>query len=125
LFGLIGAQLLDSRIHTKIGMKITSAVGDIWFVATEGEEVKGFCKLTPSKQPKGIKLRAFYGYGDEAVEKALLVAAANEAERMGAEIVEAIDTVEKAPFFASAGWSDKAASGLNFRVYARTFTKAA
>lgn len=122
LFGLLGEHLLSSRVHTAIGAKITSAIGDLWFVALDGNVVKGFCKLTPSKKPKEINLRAFYAFGDEAVEKALLQATATHARTMGAETIEAIEIAEKAPLFTSIGWHDRAASGLTYRRYACDLT---
>ena len=60
LFGLVGAWLVDLKMHEKLGTAITSQAGDIWLVSqTEKGEPRGFATARKLKGG-GLHIRFVY-----------------------------------------------------------------
>ncbi len=123
LFELIGEACASERVHKDLGAKITSEIGDTWLIAQDGGEVRGFCRLNPTK--KAIRLLAFYAYGDADLEDRMREAAVAQAKILGGESINAVDYLEKQAAFAAQGWTFKSGRGVSFGLFERDLTTVA
>ncbi len=111
LFALVGEYCVDVKIRADLGLPISSAPGDLWFVADDAERgVVGFCVLTQERTGRQAKLHGFYAK-THIVAKALRKAATEAAEDLGAGAMVYTGPAEVEEPWARDGWTPGQARG--------------
>lgn len=84
LWGNVGRLIVDKTIQDKLGIHVTSDVGDIWWVSlTHKSKTKGFASARPLKN-KNLHLRYFYHEDEKGLGvQALIKKAINHAQANG------------------------------------------
>ncbi len=109
LFGLVGEFCVDPVIRAELGAPISSAAGDTWLVAKDGEAVQGFCVISMQKNGKA-KLHALYA-PTAALSGSLRRAATKEAKGAGAKAITYTVPAAQAEAMKKDGWTEGVARG--------------
>ena len=120
LFGWIGEACASIAIRNHLGNAISSKPGDVWLLAIEGDQLLGFCSVSPLKSQSAGNLHALYAFPDskeQAVESKLRKAAVAEAKKMELEAIRITDFRKLKPFYTKDGWKAVGDRGQNYHVY--------
>ena len=103
LFALVGEYCADASLRSDLGTPISSAPGDAWLIARDGEAVAGFCVVSSQKNGRA-KLHALHA-PTAAIAGTLRRAAIKQAKAGGAKEIAYTAAPSEAAALRKDGWA--------------------
>lgn len=84
IFASVGAWLVSSKVQKELGGAVTSTDGDLWHIAADASEVRGFSVTHPTSQAAHVKVLYVAG-SNQKTRLLLLQAVLASSKRLGAK----------------------------------------
>nr|EES51962.1 MAG: hypothetical protein UBAL3_95390023 [Leptospirillum ferrodiazotrophum] len=120
LFGWIGEVCASASVRAELGAPVTSAPGDVWFVAVEGKRLLGFCGVSILKNRKA-KLHGMVvlAPSQKSIEETLKTMAEVEAIGHGATEILVVDKETRQKEYEGQGWKVIGDRGKQYRLFSK------